>query len=61
MEVRMAFVRSLVIDFPIPAEYDTFLRTMYGDYMALPPEDKRIPHHLKAFYNLKARVEVKMQ
>ena len=36
------------IDFPIPAEYDTFLRTMYGDYMALPPEDKRIPHNTES-------------
>ena len=42
-------------------DYDSYLRGVYGDYMQMPPEDKRIPHHLKAFYNLKARVEVKMQ
>lgn len=35
-------------DYPIPAEYDTILRTMYGDYMALPPEDKRLPSHAEA-------------
>ncbi len=31
-------------EFPIPAEYDKVLRTMYGDYMTLPPEDKRHGH-----------------
>lgn len=36
--------------------YDAYLRGVYGDYMQLPPEDKRIPHHLKAFYNLEKRV-----
>lgn len=29
----------------IPEEYDTILRTVYGDYMELPPEEKRIPTH----------------
>ena len=27
------------------AEYDTFLRALYGDYMQLPPEEKRKTHH----------------
>lgn len=27
------------------AAYDVFLRTIYGDYLELPPEEKRIAHH----------------
>lgn len=26
-------------------KYDTFLTNFYGDYMKLPPEDKRVTHH----------------
>lgn len=32
-------------EFCIPADYDTFLRSCYGDYMQLPPEDQRIGRH----------------
>ena len=28
-----------------PKAYDKVLREVYGDYMQLPPEDKRIPSH----------------
>lgn len=31
-----------------PAKYDAYLKQMYGDYMKLPPEDKRVGEH---FYN----------
>lgn len=31
--------------FPIPKSYDYMLKKYYGDYMKLPPEEKRHPHH----------------
>lgn len=33
--------------FPVATDYDEWLRQAYGDYMTLPPEDKRNKHHLK--------------
>lgn len=36
------------------AEYDRYLTLLYGDYMKLPPADKREPHiHLSAFEGVK--------
>jgi len=36
--------------FPAPIGYDTYLHGLYGDYMKLPPEDKRASlHNLKAW------------
>ena len=32
------------IEIPIPVNYDKVLRTQYGDYMKLPPEEKRYTH-----------------
>lgn len=34
----------------IPVEYDPILREQYGDYMRLPPEDQRTPHHEYELY-----------
>ncbi len=31
-------------DVPVPDGWDTYLRTLYGDYMQLPPENKRERH-----------------
>lgn len=31
--------------FPIILGYEKFLKTIYGDYMKLPPVEKRVPHH----------------
>ena len=28
----------------MPRDYDAYLRLLYGNYMQLPPEDKRVPH-----------------
>ena len=30
----------------IPIGYDGWLRSIYGDYMQLPPEEKRKTHHV---------------
>ena len=35
--------------FDAPIGFDEFLRTQYGDYMQLPPENKRVSHHMQAF------------
>ena len=37
---------------PLPQGYDRYLRMAFGDYLQLPPEDKRAPHHDVAFLDL---------
>lgn len=39
----------------IPGNYDAYLTRMYGNYMQLPPEEKRVSHHLHAFVDLYKR------
>lgn len=34
------------INVPIPQDYDTYLRSLYGDYMKIPSEDKRERHYI---------------
>lgn len=37
--------------YKVPVEYDTWLRAFYGDYMELPPLEKRISSHsVEAYY-----------
>lgn len=31
------------------ADCDSYLRGLYGDYMQLPPEEKRVSHHIKVY------------
>lgn len=33
-------------EFPVPKNADKWLTKTYGDYMSLPPEDKRVPMHV---------------
>ena len=39
----------------LPVGYDNYLRQYYGDYMQQPPVEKRVSHHMKAYYNLYER------
>ena len=32
-------------EYRVPVGYDTWLRSVYGDYMQLPPEEHRVTHH----------------
>lgn len=38
--------------FSMPADYDTYLRMVFGDYMQLPPEEEQVFHHDYAFIDL---------
>lgn len=35
--------------YPAPADYDTMLTMMYGDYMTIPPVEERLYHPMKAW------------
>lgn len=39
-----------------PIGYEQCLKSIYGDYMKLPPEDKRISHHSHYYLNLNHRL-----
>ena len=37
-------------EFYIPKHYDKYLKSLYGNYMVMPPENKRVTHELLAYY-----------
>lgn len=43
----------------IPKGYHALLTQMYGDYMQLPPKDKRVTHHHTTYLNLSERKDIK--
>ena len=36
--------------YPAFKQYDEYLKYQYGNYMQLPPEEKRIPHPVEAYW-----------
>ena len=47
---KQCFSRAVKYDFedtkmPVPVGYDEYLKIAFGDYMKLPPEEKRKPGH----------------
>lgn len=40
------------IEVNLPKDYDKYLTMMYGDYMKLPPEEKRVGHHYHSGFSL---------
>ncbi len=47
--IRLDFDR---LKLPAPQTYDEYLKQLYGDYMLLPPEKDRKPHHSFELYKL---------
>ncbi len=54
---RSIFSEATLLEFEgkqyqAPVGYDTWLTALYGDYMTLPPEKKRVSHHSFVAYSL---------
>ena len=60
---QSAFDSAVYKDFeglsvPVPKGYDIYLKTAFGDYMSLPKEEDRIPHHDLVFLDLDTPCEI---
>jgi lipopolysaccharide cholinephosphotransferase len=47
--VYMKFENELL---PVPVGYDRYMAMAFGDYMQLPPKDKRYPKHNTVYYDM---------
>lgn len=57
------FMDTIDVDFDgykvrVPSKYDLCLKTLYGDYMALPPENERVAHHAQHYLNLRESIDL---
>lgn len=43
----------------VPADIDSYLKQVYGDYMTPPPAEKQVSHHSHYYCNLRERLTVK--
>jgi len=54
---KEAFEKAIFLPFetgemPVPVGYDIYLKTAFGNYMEMPPEEKRVGHHEALFMDL---------
>ena len=54
---RELFDKTILLEFEgkkysAPVGYDAWLTALYGDYMVLPPQEKRVSHHSFVAYSL---------
>ena len=54
-QMPSSFLETIEVEFethmfPATKEWDYYLTSLYGNYMELPPEDKRVQHSMVAYY-----------
>ena len=56
---KIEYIKFEDLSIAIPSGYDRILQQLYGDYMKLPPEEKRVSHHAHYFLDLNYRWSIK--